>query len=159
MSRVLIFLDVDGVLNSLRSMVAFNGAGVDDLDVVAIKLLDRLCGRLSLEAFLAPEVVISSTWRIMRPRLRWWRLLWAQHGCEWVRTAGMTPVFSDNEPMRRGREIADWYGRKGNGDPYVCLDDDSDFLPGQPLVLIDHRFGLQVDHVNQAFALLASSND
>lgn len=149
--RALIFLDVDGVLNSIRSMIAYQSGR--EFDAVAVRLLDRLCIKLT-DAGKSPEVVISSTWRILHPRIRWWTDLWAHYGCIAIRTVGMTPDFGDNEPNRRGREVLKWMQTNGAGDPYVCLDDDSDFLPGQPLVLIDHSFGLQVAHINEAFRVL-----
>jgi len=151
--RVVIFLDVDGVLNSHRSAIAYGGFRDKDLDPVAIKLLDRLARKL-IEAGFRPEVVISSTWRLMRPQLRWWEDLFDHHGCVALRVVGITPEFGDNEPQRRGREVAAWMEQFGGGAPYVCLDDDSDFLPGQPLVLTNHLHGLEVEHIAEAFRLV-----
>lgn len=151
--RALIFLDVDGVLNSLRSMIAYHGAGEKALDAVAIRLLDRLCVALT-DAGYAPEIIISSTWRLMRPRIRWWTDLWAHHGCIATRTTGMTPSLSDNDPYRRGREIQQWLRAEGGCAPYVCLDDDTDFLPGQPLVWVDPDYGLSADHLADAYSLI-----
>lgn len=148
-----IFLDVDGVLNSLRSCVAFGGYKTEHLDTTAIRLLGHLCRKLSDEG-LDPAVVLSSTWRMRHPHPDFWHSLFSAHGCGHVRFVGCTPDFHDIEPNRRGREIAAWMADNAPGAPYVCLDDDSDFLPDQPLVLTSHLWGLGCDEIDEAFHVL-----
>jgi hypothetical protein len=156
LGKALIFLDVDGVLNSMRSITAYRDCRADHLDRVGVLLLDRLCGALT-EAGWAPEIVISSTWRLMYPAMGWWRALWERYECKHIVMRGKTPDFHDNGPNRRGREVAEWlraFQGSHCGAPYVCLDDDSDFLPGQPLVWVDPDVGLQVADIDAAFRLL-----
>jgi hypothetical protein len=152
-AAVYLFLDVDGVLNSMRSIVAFRDCREEHLDQVAIRLFDRLCLALS-ENGHTPRVVISSTWRMMRPRISWWNDFFASRGCAGVSVVGCTPVFQDNEPNRRGREVARWMKERAPGAFYVCLDDDSDFLPNQPLVLVDPDYGLRVCDIDAAYRAL-----
>ncbi len=149
---VYIFLDVDGVLNSLRTCVAFGGYKTEHLDPTAIKLVDHLC-RAFTKAGLAPKVVISSTWRMKYPDPQWWAVLFAHHGCD-VTFVGITPDIHDIEPNRRGREILAWMTANAPGAAYVCLDDDSDFLPDQPLALTSHIWGLGLDEIDHAYHLV-----
>lgn len=149
MSRAVIFLDVDGVLNSLRSCVALGGYKATQLDPVAIGLLEFLCDCLA-SAGRSPEVVISSTWRKKHRDLSWWNDLFARHGALNVRVVGFTPDLGGP----RGREVAAWIADNAPGVPFVCLDDDSDFEPGQPLILTAHVGGLHLGDVDEAFRIL-----
>lgn len=151
--RVLIFLDVDGVLNSMRSIVAYRNCRTEHLDQIAIRLLDRLCEALA-EAGLEPEVVISSTWRMLFKRKSWWNELFAGHDCTAVRVVGATGELWDNEPNRRGREVAQWLAKHAPDARWVALDDDRDFLPDQPLIWIDPDVGLQIGDIDAAYRAL-----
>lgn len=131
----IIFLDVDGVLNSNRTFMAW-GAGsmrgrgkhtVEStlLDPVSVSLLRTLVE--TVEA----KIVISSSWRI---------------GCEvsefhdvfdlygWDTRSiiiGKTPRLYDIG-SRRGDEIAAWIATSGQDtQDYIIFDDDSDMLPEQ----------------------------
>lgn len=147
--RALIFLDVDGVLNGFRSLVAFGGYRAEHLDPVAIRLVNRLCVEVG-KAGYRPEVVISSTWRMNFPNLAWWGDLWASHEAGAISTVGMT----DTDSGKRGEQVARWMAANGAGAPFVCIDDDSDFLPGQPLVKTSFESGLGVGHIASAFEVL-----
>ena len=152
-SAVYIFLDVDGVLNSLRTCVAFGGYKPEHLDRAAMRLLDHLCGKLA-EAGYAPRIVISSTWRMKYPDMAWWRQLFWQEGLSHCNFVGATPAFHDNRPNRRGREISAWMDHNAPCAPYVCLDDDADFMPHQPLCQTSHIWGLGLDEIDQAYNLI-----
>lgn len=145
--RCYLFMDIDGVCNSLRSCMAFGG--FRKLDDVAIGLIDRLVTELRIAEF-DPATVISSTWRIGRP------LSFFQENMPGWNVIGATPDFSDCNPQRRGREIAAWLEDHHAPDvpPFVIIDDDSDMLPEQTLIHTDHVVGLQVEHVEQAFEAL-----
>lgn len=113
-----LFLDVDGVLNSTRTCVAFGGYPfeLDDgsFDMVAIALLQRLCAAADV------SVVFSSAWRLH---------------CDF-RDAGKAfglPII-DRTPSLcgpRGAEIAAWLAQHPEVEQYAIIDDDADMLPGQ----------------------------
>jgi hypothetical protein len=54
----------------------------------------------------------------------------------------------------RGNQIADWLESTGFEGRFVCLDDDSDFLPSQPLVQTENQLGLTAEHADRCIALL-----
>lgn len=115
-----LFLDIDGVLNSQRSCVAFGGYPfqVDKhrgmFDEVAVQLIAGIV-RTS-----GAKVVLSSSWR---------------HGTEWV---GIGPALEmpiiDRTPSftgERGREIQHWLNAHPEVESYAIVDDDGDMLPEQ----------------------------
>ena len=117
--RVL-FLDIDGVLNSHRTVVALNGyphdvspGGLAQFDMVAVALLRGLCKAGGV------QIVLSSTWRLDRE--------WAKIG-----PALGLPIIDRTPSMLgpRGNEIACWLDDKPV-ERYAILDDDSDMLPEQ----------------------------
>lgn len=118
--RVL-FLDIDGVLNSHRTVVALNGyphdvtdAGLAMFDMVAVALLRGLCKAGNL------KVVLSSTWRL-DPN---WREIGPALGL---------PIIDRTPSLLgpRGKEIAHWLANHVEVTHYAILDDDSDMLPEQ----------------------------
>lgn len=144
MSRCIIFLDVDGVLNSLRSTLAFGGCGKpEQLDQVAIGLLRRLVRELQADGW-SPGVVMSSTWRLHLPDISWWT------GFLGVSVVGCTPELG-HATARRGHECLEWLVRNAPDAPFVCIDDDADFLPDQVLVQTKFEDGLQIGHIDAAF--------
>lgn len=141
----IIFLDVDGVLNSTRSMIAYHEehlalskAGLDiplsvyhRIDPVAVRLLNRITD-------VNPEVkyVISSTHRKhipdplgngrdMKEMRRYFSLLGLTG-----EVIGYTPCSHNGH---RGTEINEWLASNSTLDisHYVIIDDDSDFTEDQ----------------------------
>lgn len=144
-----IFLDVDGVLNSTRSMIAYHEehlalskAGLDiplsvyhRIDPVAVRLLNRITD-------VNPEVkyVISSTHRKhipdplgngrdMKDMRKYFSLLGLTG-----EVIGYTPVSANGH---RGTEINEWIcNERDHSDDlthYVIIDDDSDMAEAQKL--------------------------
>lgn len=116
--RVL-FLDIDGVINSTRTAVAFGGypvklEHVGAMDVVALSMLRRLCevGEIS--------VVLSSSWRL------------GNHHHD-VAAALDLPIMdrTPSMPATRGHEIARWLEQHPEVECYAIVDDDSDMLAEQ----------------------------
>jgi hypothetical protein len=148
MNRPLIFLDIDGVLNSnaylsARPMLAERDETLIDPD--AVKLLDRLI-RASGAA-----LVISSTWRLELDVATIGKIL-ARRGLRRGIPISRTP----ERPGRpRGEEITAFLRKEGDRPPYVILDDDSD-MPGhgRHLVQTDPRYGLLPGDVDRALAIL-----
>lgn len=118
MTKIL-FLDVDGVLNSTRTCVAFGGypMQLDHLaafDQVAIRLLQRLCDSAGV------QIVLSSAWR---------------NHCRFedaARAFGL-PIIdkTGNGPSPRGRQIQEWLDAHPEVERYAIVDDDADMLPEQ----------------------------
>lgn len=148
--RAVIFLDVDGVLNSLRSCVGLGGYRADQLDPVAMGLLNALC-REAQEAGVQVDVVISSTWRKKYDVLTWWTDLFDGHSdCPAVKVVGMTPSLGG----RRGEEVRTWLASNNRYHRHVILDDDNDFDDDQPLILVEPWGGLNLNHIDEAHFLL-----
>ena len=118
--RVL-FLDIDGVLNSRRTCLALGGiphgltpADVAKLDPVALVLVRNLCRSAGL------SVVVSSTWRI----LHHWDAIGRALD---LPTMGATPRLGGF----RGDEVQAWLEEHPDVQDWAAVDDDSDFHPDQ----------------------------
>lgn len=113
-----LFLDIDGVLNSHRSMVAFGGAphhAADHrgrFDEVAVRLIR------GITAAAGAKVVLSSSWRC---------------DSEWreIGNALGIPLLDRTPSMLgpRGKEIAAWLAAHPEVESYAIVDDDGDMLP------------------------------
>ena len=122
MTAPILFLDIDGVLNSGRSAIALGGMPhglapeqLAKFDQVALGLVRRLC------ADTGCQIVVSSSWR----RLHGWRDIGAALGLPVV---GDTPQLNN---VPRGGEIAAWMEQNGTPGRWAIVDDDSDMLPEQ----------------------------
>lgn len=118
--RVL-FLDIDGVLNSHRSCLALGGISrggspdfLTQFDPIALTMLQGLCRGAGL------SVVLSSVWRILSD----WRELGPKMGLPMI---GATPRLSGV----RGTEIKAWLDANPGVESYAIVDDDSDMLAEQ----------------------------
>lgn len=111
-----IFLDIDGVLNTIKTKQRWNG--FIGMNPVAVKRFNKLVEDTNA------EVVLSSTWR----RDKNWRKV--------MRRNGLTMKFLDRTIFMpgkiRGLEIKHWLDRH-EVEKYVILDDDTDMLPDQTL--------------------------
>lgn len=144
----IIFLDIDGVLNSFRTCKAYKGYPWPDepatwwkLDDVAIGLLRRVVKECNA------KIVLSSTWRHFVDLKR------LENKLE-VPIQGIT--FEGHMSIR-GEEVAHYL--KQHIDTirsFVIIDDDSDFTDSQKerLVLVSHRDGMLVDHMLQMSDIL-----
>lgn len=148
----IIFLDIDGVLNSTRSCLAYNGfpwpgnVDLDDdvdwhkFDDVAINLM-----RVLVEDSGA-KVVLSSTWR-HHTNLK---QLSNRFGFEIIDKTGSE---SDNP---RGDRIKDWLANHLEVTHYVIIDDDTDMLPSQMehFVQTMQTRGFGIDELLASFRIL-----
>ncbi len=159
----IVFLDVDGVLNSERFFTRTQPRrwGLDHLDPVAVERAQRIV------AATGARVVISSTWRLVYPldELR-----------EMLAAKGLRAPVLDRTPERAGvladglvraSEIASWLdanaarAQRGEADAverFVILDD-LDGFGSLDRFLVRTRFeeGLEEAHVGRAVSLLAST--
>jgi hypothetical protein len=114
-----LFLDIDGVLNSTKTCVAFGGypLRLEELgafDHVAIRLLQRLCDSAGV------VICLSSAWRL-------------DNDFKDVGAAFGLPII-DRTPSSlgpRGREIQQWLDAHPEVEQYAIIDDDGDMLPEQ----------------------------
>ncbi len=136
-----VFLDFDGVLNSVRYHTERHNAGLDHAGRGMVPCLDPRGIAVLNEVVQKTEsvVVVTSTWRIGEQRVRL---------SEWLRDAGFTGIVHGATPLwkdvkaahpemdniRRGHEIQLWLDwaaecpdrRLGPVTHFVILDDDTD---------------------------------
>lgn len=154
LDRDLLILDVDGVLNSTRSMLLTGPAILDHdhLDPVAVQLLDQVCETAD------PNVAIISTWRQEFPDPRWWNALFARYHAPHVRVVACLP-WSEG-PTHRGRLLETFLAQE----PWtslraVALDDSDDYLPHQTLVQVNADVGLSAANACELLEHLAPASD
>jgi hypothetical protein len=128
-----IFLDIDGVLNTCDGLETGINRGL----VEHLNKLVRDSGA---------SVVVSSSWRIAG--LRRMRMILREHGFT-GRVSGVTPVMSLGV---RGLEIQAWIDRcRWRVTSFVILDDNDDMADLHPhLIQTDYRKGLTSDDVSAA---------
>lgn len=149
MSRIL-FLDIDGVLNSERSCHAFGGyphdftpGGIARFDLVAVALVRRLCRESGA------VVVLSSTWR--------YHFSAAEVAAALdLPVIGTTTIVNANDYASRGGEIAAWLAEHPEVEHYAIIDDIDVMLPEQQahFVQTDWRCGLSLDDCQRLHMLL-----
>jgi hypothetical protein len=146
-----IFLDIDGVLNSTAFLTRQHEAGIElpwpecHLDTAAVSVLNEIV------AMTGAVVVVSSTWRIGVS------IVWLQ---ETLNKAGFKGLVLDKtvrlNKVARGLEIQEWLDTHklapGETMSYVILDDDTDMEHLYPkLVHIDDHEGLTDKYLPQIF--------
>lgn len=116
-----LFLDIDGVLNSARSCIAnhgyphsFDEHNMPMFDTIAVSLIRGLCAKGDV------SVVVSSAWRILHD----WDAI--GRGLD-LPTIGNTPQLVGE----RGKEIAAWLAEHPEVEQYAIVDDDDDMLAEQ----------------------------
>lgn len=117
-STKVIFLDIDGVLWSSRTLVASGCVPYDPddrgFDADAIGMIRAFC------RFTGSQIVLSSSWRII-------------HDFRDIGRALRLPIVDKTKRLdtERGEEIAEWLSRHPNVDGYAILDDDDDMREDQ----------------------------
>ena len=158
-----LFLDIDGVLNS-RAYWSRVGDSITDAEFVtrSPRLLDPdAIARLNrLLRVTRADIVVASTWRL-RETIQTMQQLIDAAGII-GRVIGLTPLPSDVPGWKcRGDEIAAWWTAHAVPNATMAiLDDESD--PGafaDRLVRTDPEIGLTEEDVERAIALLDSPGD
>lgn len=155
-----IFLDVDGVLNSEKDLLEAKGKS---------ELFDRPLALLKeLVESTKAKIVVSSTWRIgcsKSGRNSWYgeeifKTLTDRLAEYQMEVYDITPVI--NKPgVQRGDEIRAWLeNAKEEIDAFVILDDDADMceFTGTNLVQTSMKTGLLEYHVEIAKSILNDEN-
>lgn len=163
-----LFLDIDGVLNS--HMWAEEGGGFGcaphnrpasrnllKWDPAAVKNLRDITDATGA------KIVISSSWRgYGNQAVRTWQDMFSCYDWPQAPVIDETPDLNRMEngiyvSRIRGDEVAAWLEANGPVESYVCLDDDADFRPEQPLVRTDMRYGLTSVEVADCIKRLTDS--
>jgi hypothetical protein len=133
-----LFLDIDGVLNSQKTCEAFgnpskggfpHGFDADNMalfDHAAIALIRRLCKKTDA------SIVLSSSWRII-------------HSVNDCANGLDLPIFDRTPSLNwygrvRGDEIAAWLSDHPEVTRYAIVDDDSDMLDWQKSRFVQTNF-------------------
>lgn len=131
MKKRILFLDVDGVLNNRKSMIAASEGTHPPgevshltMDPVAVALLQEVVSDLNI------ELVLSSVWRMsMIGVSKTSRVM------QWAGWKGRPPFIdvTDTIGSHRGTQIQRWLDSRSDLEDieYVIVDDDSDMLPSQ----------------------------
>ena len=145
-----IFLDIDGVLNSEQYYRTVNRKEkeLDRFDPKVVALLIDLIGEFSA------KLVISSTWRFGALNL-------LRHE---VKKAGLNKYLHNDwgtpqtYPPHRGKEIKLWLDKHQEVESYLILDDDDNMLNEQLAhhVKTDIKFGMQKENFEKARLILSS---
>lgn len=163
--KKLIFLDIDGVLNSLEFMYGPNSSWTSDkttqIDPNGVELLNQL-----IDATQA-EVVLSSTWRILHYDIL--KTILNDMGCK-ANIIDKTPTTHYKAKKfrhcQRGCQIQEWLDNHKDifdiekGDKFIILDDGNDMghLTNH-LVLTFLSVGLTKKNVEDSIERLNKNND
>jgi hypothetical protein len=132
LTRTIIFLDIDGVLNTrnhLRKQMKDTGScSRYSWCPVAIQNLRRLYSKHNC------KIVVSSSWR-HELSIDELKKIFSDNGIDTDLVIGTTPSYArqiDQGNYCRGHEIAEWLmANAGSFDSYIILDDDAVMLPEQ----------------------------
>lgn len=166
MSKVL-FLDIDGVLNTERQQDRCKEAGLSyadnfgyAFDPVTVANLKRIVDETGA------DIVISSSWKVWG--LNTMQKLWTNRGLP-GKVINVTPNTESDElmlsvdldmmlPAGKGSEIKEWLETNGSQvTHYAILDDMDDMLPEQQshFVQTDPTIGITEDDAQKAIAILS----
>lgn len=131
--KIFIFLDIDGVLNSLESLICYNEI---DISFINIKRLNYLIENLLIKYQV--EIIISSSWRVVHSITEIIEFFTINGFNYPTFITNITPIL--NTPNRiRGDEIQEYinlYDVKS----YIIIDDNSDMLLSQMNNFIQTNF-------------------
>jgi hypothetical protein len=155
----IVFLDIEGVLNEAPWAVGQLPAQSPWPRSAAVAWRQRRLNPSCVERLrrlveqTRASIVLTSDWRHRMSTGEFARLL-ALYGYEAAPVIGATPALVR---AIRGEEVAAWRVQNQSTCSYVCLDDDADFLPDQPLVQTRPELGLTDDDVIRALTLLTGT--
>lgn len=129
----IIFLDIDGVLTSVRT-------GWMNMDIYAVNFLRWICEEAKM------KIVISSTWR-HNHGYEFWKGIFGEYLHEDFKTPDLKRLYTFSEATR-GSEIQAWLDKHKVSD-YLIIDDDADMLEAQKpqLIQTDSLNGMLDSHM------------
>lgn len=149
-----LFLDIDGVLNSARYVEENPGCldpskdEVNAFDPTACSRLEQVLVRTGA------VIVLSSTWRLTNTVKQVTDFL-ERRGVSSAKIIGTTPYLTGY----RGSEIKEWLESHPSVKRFAIVDDGSDMMPFlEHLVQTKWETGLLDEHVEKLVALLADLN-
>lgn len=147
----LIFLDIDGVMNSYTSALSakHESLAFDNRAVENLKLVINETGA---------KIVVSSTWRIGETIDSLKTRIFSHYGLD-EHVIGITPYYIETI---RGIEISDYMLSNENMrvDAFVILDDDTDMGNLKPFhVHVNRVYGLSVNDAKKAISILNRKED
>lgn len=144
-----LFLDIDGVLVSADHIQ--RGGTSDDFDSQAVAELQRVVDETGC------VIVLSSIWRLcyslayMRGQLI---AAGMRSPCPLIDSTPDLYTRGAERSPPRGEEVKAWIESRGFTGRYVCVDDDADFLPEQPLVRTTWQKGFTKEHADECIRIL-----
>lgn len=162
-----LFLDIDGVLNSIEWCNAGHRFGCPPgKKTRCTKDLLRWCPDMvervkRVCAETGASIVISSSWRgYGKGAIRKWRAMFNVYGWRNAPVIGETPDLTGKTingiwvAKKRGDEVAAWLqGREI--ERFICVDDGDDFLPDQNLVQTSMEYGFTEADAQKCIQLLS----
>lgn len=156
----ILFLDIDGVLNSARSRLVSS-----ELDPISVGLINKLCNKHDLglviasahrQSFLNPRAFYGDQESMVRSTVD---LIGLE---QYMRLLGIKGPILDATPSidgissTRGHEIQFWLDNN-EWDNYAIIDDDPNMLPGHNdrFVLTDFNDGITFDGFMKLDGLLS----
>lgn len=144
--RPIIFLDVDGVLNTPHTFPAFEPQAVKNFN--------------NLIKEIRPRIVVSSSWRYnIKPSVlthRGFSYLLFTHG---ITALGADDVISntklDEEINGRENQIKDWLNRNGYTGKWIAIDDLPLALPESNFIRTHKSVGFDEKALRKALELLS----
>ena len=145
---MLIFLDIDGVLNRLGEEAYDKYGWSHNADHTnwhkdLLVNLERVC------VTTGADVVISSSWRMLYKDVHWWNEQFKLAGVK----VNVIDITGRSNNGFRGREIYSWLSDHSYS-KYVIIDDESDFFPDQPRIKCAHEDGLTEAKAQEAIDVL-----
>ena len=159
MSDKVIFLDIDGVIQSPRYCIAMNQSGfLAAFEPAAMSMLRNLIKESGA------KIVISSTWRMgdNAQTERELKMFFRVCGFKEIANAFHDEWRTDSDGELRGEEIKRWLEKHPEcQECYLILDDDSDMLDEQLpfFVKTDAYNGFLLEHYDKAKEILGAKID
>jgi hypothetical protein len=140
---IVLFLDIDGVLNQSDTKTRLDGwVGIDPRNV---KILNRLVETIN------PVIILSSTWRYMTGLKKT-----EDHLIEMGFVGKLSDATPGQDDKARGLEIQEWLDGHPDVKKFAIIDDNPDMVHLMDyLVQTDPKIGVQDEDVDRLIMLLS----
>lgn len=135
----ILFLDIDGVCNSLQYALKNNMNLWHKTDPELNAMVQRIIKETKC------QVVLSSTWRLYPEA----REVVKRDVCHFIDCTKDMQGGAKWGAVERGLEVQEWLDRHPSVEQYAILDDNADFLPGQWLFKTEFETGI-TEEITQA---------